>query len=185
MSFTVGTLNVVHGICEPKPARYFPAGRLRWKMEESSFVRAFIRTTSGLRVFYVQENDGFWEPWSEIARSDSPDSSTSAISYHSHGAFLIALERHRQVTTESWTPEHDDEHVAGQLAHAARCYAGHGIGLIYGLDRQPRIPQEWPWGGEWWKPSLDPIRDLTKAGALIAAEIDRLTRQSRSGKEAL
>lgn len=33
---------------------------------------------------------------------------------------------------------------------------------------------DWPWDEEWWKPSLDPIRNLEKAGALIAAEIDRL-----------
>ena len=30
---------------------------------------------------------------------------------------------------------------------------------------------------EWWKPSIDPVRNLAKAGALIAAEIDRLQRQ--------
>ena len=30
---------------------------------------------------------------------------------------------------------------------------------------------------EWWKPSADPVRNLEKAGALIAAEIDRLLRQ--------
>ncbi len=34
----------------------------------------------------------------------------------------------------------------------------------------------WPWGKSWWKPSDDPIRDLEKAGALIAAEIDRRLR---------
>jgi hypothetical protein len=28
----------------------------------------------------------------------------------------------------------------------------------------------------WWKPSTDPIRNLERAGALIAAEIDRLER---------
>lgn len=34
----------------------------------------------------------------------------------------------------------------------------------------------WPWDENWWKPSLDPIRNLVKAGALLAAEIDRLQR---------
>lgn len=34
----------------------------------------------------------------------------------------------------------------------------------------------WPWDASWWKPSADPIRNLVKAGALIAAEIDRLQR---------
>lgn len=32
----------------------------------------------------------------------------------------------------------------------------------------------WPWDYKWWKPSDDPIKNLVKAGALIAAEIDRL-----------
>lgn len=32
----------------------------------------------------------------------------------------------------------------------------------------------WPWDNKWWKPSDDPIKNLIKAGALIAAEIDRL-----------
>jgi hypothetical protein len=33
----------------------------------------------------------------------------------------------------------------------------------------------WPWDESWWKPG-DRIRELAKAGALIAAEIDRLNR---------
>lgn len=33
----------------------------------------------------------------------------------------------------------------------------------------------WPWGTQSFKPT-NSIRDLTKAGALIAAEIDRLQR---------
>lgn len=32
----------------------------------------------------------------------------------------------------------------------------------------------WPWDAKWWKPSDDPIKNLVKSGALIAAEIDRL-----------
>jgi hypothetical protein len=38
-------------------------------------------------------------------------------------------------------------------------------------------PDDWPWDWRFWKPSVDPIRDLVKAGALIAAEIDRLQRK--------
>lgn len=33
----------------------------------------------------------------------------------------------------------------------------------------------WPWDRKWWKPSQDDqVKNLIKAGALIAAEIDRL-----------
>lgn len=35
---------------------------------------------------------------------------------------------------------------------------------------------DWPWEDAAWKPVDDPIRNLVKAGALIAAEIDRLLR---------
>lgn len=34
----------------------------------------------------------------------------------------------------------------------------------------------WPWDADAWKPTQDPIRQLVKAGALIAAEIDRRQR---------
>jgi hypothetical protein len=42
---------------------------------------------------------------------------------------------------------------------------------FFGWDK---APSDWPWEKSWWKPSADPIRNLVKAGALIAAEIDRL-----------
>lgn len=95
----------------------------------------------------------------------------------SHGAVSIASERRRQIESEGWTPEHDDEHDHGEMLLAAECYimAAHvarsgGDGLEY------RPPRQWPWDAEWWKPSPDPIRNLAKAGALIAAEMDRLHR---------
>jgi hypothetical protein len=40
----------------------------------------------------------------------------------------------------------------------------------------------WPWSKHWWKPTPnDRVRELVKAGALIAAEIDRL--QAKSEEE--
>ncbi|MFW6155839.1 MAG: hypothetical protein ACOC7J_00855 [Armatimonadota bacterium] len=38
------------------------------------------------------------------------------------GVSLIAAERERQIREEGWTPEHDDEHDAGELADAAASY---------------------------------------------------------------
>jgi hypothetical protein len=85
---------------------------------------------------------------------------------------LIAAERERQVTAEGWTPEHDDHHDGSHLAQAAACYALPPIAL-----RRTVWEWVWPWHEDWWKPSPDDrVRELTKAGALIAAEIDRLTR---------
>ena len=45
----------------------------------------------------------------------------------------------------------------------------------------PAPAHDWPWGSEYWKPSEDPVRNLVKAGALIAAEIDRLNRAKAKG----
>lgn len=93
------------------------------------------------------------------------------------GIELIAEERQRQVEKEGWTPEHDEQHTEGQLADAAACYAMSDeardfINTNWGNDMWLHI---WPFDLEWWKPSPnDRIRELTKAGALIAAEIDRL-----------
>lgn len=69
------------------------------------------------------------------------------------GVDLIAAERRRQIAA-----------VAG-LPGAGSCD-----------DAPGHSPPGWPWAW-WWKPSTE-IRDLVKAGALIAAEIDRLQRET-------
>jgi hypothetical protein len=96
------------------------------------------------------------------------------------GVNLIATERKRQVESEGWTPAHDDSfHKTGELASTAGCYvdlaAYQASNTSYVVDT--RKPMGWPRSKEWWKPSSDPIRNLVKAGALIVAEIDRLTRK--------
>jgi hypothetical protein len=83
------------------------------------------------------------------------------------GIALITAERQRQVSVEGWTPEHDDEHENGELASAAMAYAW-GAPMYAGV-------RLWPWEANWWKPG-DRIREIAKAGALLAAEIDRLKR---------
>lgn len=112
-------------------------------------------------------------------RAQTPDAA--------RGAELIAAERQRQIDAEGWTPEHDDGHVRGEIARAAAVYA-------LPADARERIPGVfgqwvhgpmyedvwrdglWPWPG-WFKPTPnDRVRELVKAGALIAAEIDRLQR---------
>lgn len=87
------------------------------------------------------------------------------------GIELIAEERQRQIEVEGWTPEHDAEHTDESIACAAACYA-------FPERHRPlngRIPYGWKWEASWWKPSpQNRIKELAKAGALIAAEIDRL-----------
>lgn len=93
------------------------------------------------------------------------------------GVERIAAERQRQIEAEGWTPEHDTEHDACELAMAANSYVYWAVGQVNGEcwpDEEPLIPASWPWDMDSWKPAVDPIRNLEKAGALIAAEIDRL-----------
>ncbi len=94
------------------------------------------------------------------------------------GAELIARERQRQIEEEHYSPEHDAKcNLEGWLARAAACYAlpvdcRRYIEFAY-ISRP--LPELWPWHWETWKPTPDDrIRELVKAGALIAAEIDRL-----------
>lgn len=84
----------------------------------------------------------------------------------------IAAERRRQIDTEGWTPEHDDDHKGGELARAGAAYA-----WVAGY-RHPYPPSCWPWEREWWKPQ-DKRRDLVRAGALIVAEIERFERSRK------
>jgi hypothetical protein len=88
-----------------------------------------------------------------------------------NGIALITAERQRQVEEEGWTMERDiQEHAHGDLADAAACYAA-----TQNSRENTSILGVWPWDARWWKPTPNNrIRELAKAGALIAAEIDRL-----------
>lgn len=93
------------------------------------------------------------------------------------GIQRISLERQRQIDIEGYGEDHDDEHVDDEIAWAAVCYAAPGT--VYSLTPGASIAfkDPWPWESEADKRSQhDRIRQLTVAGALIAAEIDRLLR---------
>jgi len=95
------------------------------------------------------------------------------------GIELIAAERERQISEEGWTAKHDDSQSSGSLALAATSYVMPADRRVLTDFTKDAPPIEWPWGDDWWKPTPnDRIRELTKAGALIAAEIDRLMRAS-------
>jgi len=115
------------------------------------------------------------------------------------GALRIADERIRQVVGEKLDADHDDAHVNGELAVAACCYAAAAASVprVYGdsTDADDGVDL-FPWP-EWDKrPPLEgtaledgieimsintKIRMLEKAGALCAAEIDRLLRMVERG----
>lgn len=98
------------------------------------------------------------------------------------GIEIIAEERQRQIEVEGWTPEHDDAHFNNDLANAAATYAMDANCRTAVTNLVPEcelagVPPTWPWDKVWYKPTPDDrVRELAKAGALIAAEIDRLNR---------
>lgn len=109
------------------------------------------------------------------------------------GIELIADERQRQIEVEGWTPEHDAKHTGNQIAMAAACYASPvplraqievPCGCRSGMCQHIAFGKHmwvgaWPWSAQWDKRAKhDRLRQLAIAGALIAAEIDRLQRES-------
>jgi len=106
------------------------------------------------------------------------------------GVKAIAYERRRQMTIKGFDAEHDDSHEENELAHAVgsselclpvnteSAYAGY----------MEVWPNDWDdkgymevWPNDWddkWKPEhkANRTRQLVIAGALIAAEIDRINR---------
>ena len=100
--------------------------------------------------------------------------------YYGSGIGLIIAERRRQVSVEGYDAAHDDKHIDGDLAEAAATYAlppslrfkYSGQKMVPGIS----IPGMWPWP-DGYKLGPTRIHELAKAGALIAAEIDRLLRK--------
>lgn len=82
------------------------------------------------------------------------------------GAKLILAERNRQVFVEGYKPENDLEYGQDEIPQAAIVY----IASSAKYELASEVP--WPWDAGYFKPTT-PIRNLVKAGALIAAEIDR------------
>lgn len=80
----------------------------------------------------------------------------------------IADERVRQIDGKGYYATRDDEYTAGELVRAADCY-------LNADGEECPMPGSWPWPYSLWKPK-DRISNLVRAGALIAAEIDRLRR---------
>lgn len=107
------------------------------------------------------------------------------------GVARIAAERARQISQEGHLPAGDAQYEREELARAAACYA-----LPLSDDRRAGAvifggaPDGWPWAIDAWKPgkvsygppgqevsqavipSAERVRELVKAGALIAAAID-------------
>lgn len=103
--------------------------------------------------------------------------------YQSPGVSRIAAERSRQVEEEGWSPNHDkNEHPDGELIKAAICYAAKAADIevreretISSGPMEASYYDPWPWDRKYDKRiKHDKIHCLEIAGALIAAELDRL-----------
>jgi hypothetical protein len=105
------------------------------------------------------------------------------------GIGMIADERARQYEVEGFSVSGDSAYGGEELAMAAACYAlplkdmRRRDGMCFNT-----APEGWPFAKRWWKPApvksdgqgnayvapRDRLRELVKAGALIAAQIDAL-----------
>lgn len=95
-----------------------------------------------------------------------------------NGAMQIFDERNRQVLDEGFDEKHDSEHSQGELIQAAIAYAlADSDNNVAGMGQNTEAYAWFPWDMQDWKPS-NRIHNLVKAGALIAAEIDRLQKLS-------
>lgn len=109
------------------------------------------------------------------------------------GVSIISEERNRQITHEGYDWKQDDSYQNEELALAATVYAlpPEWRGVYAGANGHSNMKRVlWPWDHYTFKPvpsdnstvigksqSVDNrIKELAKAGALIAAEIDRLQR---------
>ena len=89
------------------------------------------------------------------------------------GVERIATERRRQIEAEGYDAKHDEAYPARVFFEAAAAYT------MVAIDRRNAhmvLDLFWPkeWDIKYFKPSDGTLRNAEKAGALMAAGIDRL-----------
>lgn len=95
------------------------------------------------------------------------------------GANIIAKERLRQIEKFDWSPAHDDQYVNGELLIYSQYWMSMPE-LVEARQHTKEVLQSLGlagWEDEWFKyDERTPVERLARAGALIAAEIDRVNR---------
>jgi len=143
---------------------------------------------AGLNVFglqlFLESYTDHKEPPPLTFRYLGVDVSVSVPGSVMDGVRRIHKERIRQTEKENWDAEHDAEHASGELLLLAACY----LLKNYTATDNLKDAHEWVlselfayWGHDDWVKYGGIIRDLEKAGALIAAEIDRLLAAGEEG----
>lgn len=107
----------------------------------------------------------------------------TVLKTQSYGVQLISAERDRQIDSKGFSKEADDRYTNEELACAGSCY------MLPDRHRHNHwLTRLWPknWALTWWQPHPETIKgrieELAKAGALAAAEIDRLERLLNHGR---
>ena len=97
------------------------------------------------------------------------------------GVLLILQERLRCIRLGCDSLAHREMQQMAELAQAAQCYLMLAIEQAGGPSARGECYHGlWPWPTGWKPDRNDPVPNLVKAGALIAAEIDRLQRMKSS-----
>lgn len=103
-----------------------------------------------------------------------PDGPMERVPEAGAGVAMIRAKRLRQVAIEGYDACHGD----GDLTRAAVAYATAAAGAT-----GEHATGWWPWDRASFKPGPKPLDSLVKAGALIAAEIDRIiAEEGRRGR---
>jgi hypothetical protein len=108
--------------------------------------------------------------WLPIGQPINHEDATLECAWQGTGAALITHERARQIEVEGYQ-ETDAEYTDGELLTAAKSY------IFLAEGELPMAEALWPWPKEYFRTQDDRKRALTKAGALIAAELDRIIAQ--------
>jgi hypothetical protein len=161
------------GLAFDEPAPAVTPGKAQSK---DATVRVILRADSG----YTSESTARISPaqWGMIC-TVMADQPCAMVSVGLAGAIAdIAAERVRQVSLEGYGPEHDDEHVRGEIAAMAALYAMPDGAREWSAESTGygATPGEAMLPDGWRAKFSDRRRDLVKAGALILAEIERLDR---------
>ena len=93
----------------------------------------------------------------------------------SKGIELIKEEREKQIGKHGYSAGHDVFYMNKELLYAALAYLKLAIGEENTMISSYAI-EDWPWDAKYFK-NEGYIESLKKAGALIAAELDRLELQ--------
>lgn len=103
------------------------------------------------------------------------------------GVELIREERERQIEEEGFGGDWDLQYKQGELWKAAIVYAIDKAKFMFTIQDislwwRGDVFWLWPWDYAWYKKDHSRIKQLQIAGALIAAEIDRLQAEEEDAK---